>query len=97
MSGLGHLAKVYHSIHVAPVQEEHIVVAWRPAGRRADRVRVREHTCWCRKPSYELCTASGLAFIRRSCRDGGLLHESDWLRVRDAEQLWLWIISGRAR
>lgn len=98
MSGLGQIAETYHSIHVAPLQSQHELVAWRTEAPRADRVRVREHTCPCRRITYEFCLAGGLAFVRRTYRhDGVAIHESAWMRTREVEHLWLRILLGQAR
>ncbi|WP_406319568.1 hypothetical protein OHA77_19810 [Streptosporangium sp. NBC_01639] len=96
MSDLGHLTETYHSLHVAPLQSQHERVAWRSQAPRADRI--REHTCPCRRITYEFCMAGGLAFVRRTYRhDGIAVHESSWLQTRETEQLWLRILLGQAR
>ena len=89
----------YHGIHPAPQQPGCVPVDWQPARPRADRVRVREHTCECRKTVYELCVSGGLVFIRRHLRErsGTLVHESAWLRTAEGERLWAQIIAGLAR
>ncbi|MBG0819597.1 hypothetical protein HS048_02335 [Planomonospora sp. ID91781] len=88
----------YHSLHVAPPQAGYESVAWWPAAPRADRIRIREHTCDCRTLSYELCQGGGLMFIRRTYRSGGvLIEESDWMPTAQAEQLWKRLLLGEVR
>ncbi|MFC0864465.1 hypothetical protein ACFHYQ_19420 [Sphaerimonospora cavernae] len=83
----------------AEPQEGYERVNWRKSVPRAPRVRVRRHTCDCKAIVYELCQAGGLSFIRRFSRSGGktLITESDWVRVPEAEHLWLKVLMGTAR
>ncbi|WP_433249334.1 hypothetical protein ACQPYK_02200 [Streptosporangium sp. CA-135522] len=98
MNALNRMGERHHGIHVAPLQKEHELVAWRTAIPRADRIRIREHTCDCRTISYELCQGGGLMFVRRTYRSGGVVvHESDWLRTGEAEPLWRLLLLGQAR
>lgn len=55
-----------HSHHVDAPCPDAERIDWRTPTRRTQHVRVRDHTCDCRNPPYELCTAAGLWFIRRS-------------------------------
>ncbi|GLW10089.1 hypothetical protein Misp01_52180 [Microtetraspora sp. NBRC 13810] len=85
------------ALHVAPLQRDYERLTWQEATPRADRIRVREHTCSCRNISYELCQAGGLVFVRRIYRsDSVVVHETDWLQVGDAERLWMRILLGQA-
>lgn len=58
-------------------------------------IRVRDHTCSCRFPTYELCTAAGLSFVRRTINDNTIM-ESPWLPSRDTQELWQRILRGQA-
>ncbi|GGL27129.1 hypothetical protein [Planomonospora parontospora] len=98
MRDQGRTADVYHTLHLAPLQQAYERLTWNPAAPRADRIRIREHTCSHHAVSYEFCLGGGLAFIRRTYRsDGVAVHESEWLRIRDAERLWLRLLLGQAR
>jgi hypothetical protein len=94
MVGEGH-----HGRHVGALQQRHERIDWRPERPRADRVRVKEHTCCCRATFYELCQAGGLMFVRRTHRLGDevTVHESPWVRTRAAEELWFRLLMGTAR
>jgi hypothetical protein len=88
----------YHGVHSAAPQADYERLVWRDYMPRADRIRVREHTCACQRITYELCQAGGLLFIRRTYRsDAVLMHESECLRAADGERLWLRILLGQAR
>lgn len=87
----------YHGLHVAAPCAQVEPVDWEPSRPRADRVRVREHTCSCRRPVFELCAAGGLWFVRRLSDDTSAVMESAWLSVRAAEELWSRILRGQAR
>ncbi|MFC0861862.1 hypothetical protein ACFHYQ_06095 [Sphaerimonospora cavernae] len=85
-------------LHAAAPQEGYERVNWRESLPRADRVRVRRHTCDCKPIVYELCQGGGLYFVRRLYRsDEVLVHESEWLRSPEAERLWLQVLMGQAR
>lgn len=90
-----------HSAHVAPLQKQHELIAWVPQRGRAERVRIKEHTCECRATFYELCYAGGLSFIRRTHRDQVsrvlAVHESSWVLTRETADLWLRVLLGSAR
>jgi hypothetical protein len=89
----------FHGMHVAPLQARHVLVEWRPARPRCDRVRVRRHTCDCRATFYELCQAGGLYFVRRTHRQDGnvVVHESPWTTAMEGEELWQCLLLGEAR
>ncbi|GIH77679.1 hypothetical protein [Planobispora longispora] len=89
----------YHSHHVGVLQAEHERIDWRVERPRADRVRVREHTCDCRATFYELCQAGGLMFVRRTHRAMGktAVHESPWAPAKETQKLWLRLLMGGAR
>ncbi|MFG2078688.1 hypothetical protein [Nonomuraea maritima] len=75
-----------------------IQVQWKQPLQRAERLRVRAHTCGCTFPTFELCAAAGLAFVRvfRS-EDDEDVWESAWLPMRAACKLWNQILNGQAR
>ncbi|MFF4772512.1 hypothetical protein ACFY05_06605 [Microtetraspora fusca] len=89
----------FHGIHVAPLQKAHEKLEWWEPLPRASRVRVHLHTCECKATVFELCQAGGLKFVRRSVRgpESVIVHETEWLRVVKAEQLWQRILLGEAR
>jgi hypothetical protein len=55
----------YHGRHVPDGGDAPVVIQWSPAVSRGGRVRVQDYTCECRRVVYELCSAGGVAFIRR--------------------------------
>jgi hypothetical protein len=87
------------SQHVSPLIDTYVPIDWTIATPRADRVRVRAHTCERLPVAYELCQAAGLMFIRRTSRGEGatVVHESPWQRVREVEELWRRLLEGMAR
>jgi hypothetical protein len=89
----------YHGIHVAPLQSEHVRIAWHHPTRRSDRARVRRHTCDCKATIYELCHSGGLLYIRRTVRDmeGYVIRETERLITVRMEDLWNKLILGQAR
>jgi hypothetical protein len=93
------LGEEHHGRHVGALRERHQRIDWRPEAPRADRIRVKEHTCCCKATFYELCQAGGLMFVRRTHRlgDAVAVHESPWVRVKEAEELWFLLLMGSAR
>lgn len=89
----------HHGHHVGVLQASHQLIDWRPTVPRADRVKVKEHTCDCRATFYELCRAGGLMFVRRTHRLGGAVtvHESPWELSKQVEALWMRLLIGSAR
>ncbi|MGI5160141.1 hypothetical protein [Microbispora sp. CA-102843] len=62
---------------------------------RSDRVRVRRHTCECKATIYELCSAGGLLFIRRTKRGKKVeIRETERLVAARMEELWVRLLSG---
>jgi hypothetical protein len=88
-----------HGMHVAPVQKHHVVIEWSPTTARCGRIRVRSYTCPCASTWYELCTAGGLAHIRRSTRsrESIAIAESAWLPTAETRRLWEKLLMGLAR
>lgn len=99
VAGLDSLLAPYHGIHPAPGRGGCQRLDWHKSIPRADRVRVREHTCECRTVFYELCATAGVMFIRRYHRKSGVttMQETAWLRAAKGEQLWAAILSGSVR
>ena len=88
----------YHGLHVAAPQAQLESVLWEPSLPRAHRVRVREHTCICQSPQFELCTAGGLWFVRRTSAGASTgIVESAWVSASAANELWGRLLSGQAR
>jgi hypothetical protein len=75
------------------------LVEWCEPLPRFQRVRVRRHTCECKPRVYELCTAGGLAWVRRTDRLKSMVKvsESHPRLVGEAEELWSMILAGRAK
>ncbi|GAA3152422.1 hypothetical protein GCM10010486_17740 [Nonomuraea roseoviolacea subsp. carminata] len=88
----------YHGPHAAPREPWAESVEWERSVPRAERLRVREHTCWCQRPHFELCTAGGLWFVRRMLAGSPVdVVETSWMRECAAKDLWHRILSGQAR
>ncbi|MFC5946612.1 hypothetical protein, partial [Micromonospora harpali] len=82
-----------------PPLERHLPLSWY-APRRFERVRVVAWTCHEHRVTfYELCTAGGLAFIRRTFTEKGkpLVSHSDAWRHREAVGMWTGLLSGAVR
>ncbi|GAA2847775.1 hypothetical protein [Nonomuraea rubra] len=88
----------YHGDHPARPHDRALRVRWQKSEDRCAKVRVREHTCMCLRPAYELCTAGGLWFVRRfTGKDLEIVVESAWMSARAARTLWMRIMTGQAR
>jgi hypothetical protein len=89
----------FHGPHVEPVQEGHVPIDWSAPTPRCASIRVRSHTCECVPTVYELCTAGGLAHIRRTVKSAGgdRVTESPWVRVAEAKRLWESLLEGHMR
>ncbi|TDE60377.1 hypothetical protein E1295_00630 [Nonomuraea mesophila] len=79
----------FHGPHIGPYRADAELVDWRNPHPRFERVRIMRHTCDCRARVLELCTASGLAWVRRTDRmgAGSLVRESHPGNVDIAEKL----------
>ncbi|MBX6383922.1 MAG: hypothetical protein IRZ07_13260 [Microbispora sp.] len=87
----------YHGIHAGPPIDGYKKINWMKPTNRSDRVRVRLHTCECKATIYELCSAGGLMFIRRTKRGKKLeIHETERLIAARMEKLWARLLSGEA-
>jgi hypothetical protein len=92
------VGECYGGLHPATPQAGYEHISWQECVPRADRVRVRSHTCNCKPIVYELCHAGGLLFVRRLYRSDGVIeHQSEWLRTPEGEELWSRILLGHAR
>ncbi|MEV4573190.1 hypothetical protein AB0K16_08000 [Nonomuraea jabiensis] len=87
----------FHGPHATPSQPGHLVLAWYRPERRALRIRVVSWTCECRPTTYELCAAVGQAFVRRTDRDKGTVHETVWTLTATARHTFEQILRGEAR
>lgn len=85
----------FHGVHAAPRQDGYVPIEWAHANDRSVRIRVRDHTCACSDPSYELCQSGGLLFIRRTTRQR-VVSESPWLVTEQGLRLWQMLLTGRA-
>ncbi|MFI7446470.1 hypothetical protein ACIBQX_03125 [Nonomuraea sp. NPDC049714] len=88
-----------HGVHLKPLREGYVPIDWSDLSPRCDSVRVRAHTCDCVLTTYELCSAGGLAHIRRTVRSAksARISESPWLRAAEAPRLWEGLLDDRAR
>ncbi|WP_433248642.1 hypothetical protein ACQPYK_00895 [Streptosporangium sp. CA-135522] len=80
-------------------QRDHVRLVWRHSYQTFERVRVREWTCVCRTPVYELCEGGGRAFIRRIVQLKGdqQVHETHRWSITEARAIWTRLLSGLAR
>ncbi|GGP08335.1 hypothetical protein LDL08_22330 [Nonomuraea glycinis] len=85
--------------HVRPRRFDAESVEWCEPLPRFHWVRVRRHTCECGPRVYELRTAGGLAWVRRTDRLKSMVKvsESHPRSFGEAEELWLMILAGRAK
>ncbi|MBB5080446.1 hypothetical protein HNR40_005933 [Nonomuraea endophytica] len=86
------------SPHPAPAQPGALKIDWDLAVPRADRVRVKDHTCCCRRVYYELCQGGGLRFIRRYTQERKqvIVHESTWFPAAKTNEIWTHLLNGEA-
>ncbi|WP_200926646.1 hypothetical protein [Sphaerimonospora mesophila] len=74
---------------------------WLPDTRRTSYARVVQHTCdQCRTVSYELCSAGGLRFIRRTDRTRAArpeVRETERLITCRAQEMWRDLLLGLVR
>lgn len=89
----------FHSAHPRPVQDGCTPIDWSTPTGRCSSARIRDHTCGCLTVWYELCTAAGLAYIRRTERTstGERVGESPWRHTAEVNELWTALLDGRAR
>ncbi|GGP04692.1 hypothetical protein LDL08_04415 [Nonomuraea glycinis] len=88
----------FHGPHVRSRRFDAESVEWREPIPRFQRVRVRRHTCECKPRVYELRTAGGLAWIRRTDRLKSVIKvsESPPRLFGEVEELWEKLLAGQA-
>ncbi|MEV0617373.1 hypothetical protein AB0I81_28895 [Nonomuraea sp. NPDC050404] len=89
----------FHGPHIGPHRPDAELVEWREPEPRFERVRIRRHTCDCKARILELCTAAGVAWVRKTDRLEGasLVWESRPRKADEAEILWKKLLTGQAR
>ncbi|WP_327587849.1 hypothetical protein OHA25_13270 [Nonomuraea sp. NBC_00507] len=87
----------FHGPHVEPPKPGHVILPWYEPANRAQRIRVVSHTCECQVTTYELCTAAGLGFVRRTNREKGTVRETAWTLIATARHTFDQILQGEAR
>ncbi|MFI7128266.1 hypothetical protein ACIBQ1_21375 [Nonomuraea sp. NPDC050153] len=87
----------FHGPHAAPLLPGHLILTWYQPDRRAPRIRVVSHTCECLPTTYELCSAAGQGFVRRTDRDKQTIHETSWTLSAVARHTFEQILRGEAR
>ncbi|MEU6715470.1 hypothetical protein ABZ897_28735 [Nonomuraea sp. NPDC046802] len=86
----------FHSLHPQPLKPGHTKLTWYEPAHRVQRIRIVLHTCECRHTVYELCTGAGQAFIRRTDRENGTVHETAWELTAIAQKTFSQILIGEA-
>ncbi|MEU8280173.1 hypothetical protein ACFYOK_04715 [Microbispora bryophytorum] len=85
----------YHGLHVPDLRREHVKLRWlQPDWQRNTRVRELAKTCPCRVLGYTLFQAGGLVFIRRVNATDTV--ETERLRAATTQEMWDWLLTGRA-
>lgn len=83
--------------HVGPLQAGRVSLTWinpRDDGRR----RVIAWTCDCRSVVYELCSAGGQSYLRRTVQGAHPeVTETPRTRASEAHDLWVALLTGRVR
>src|SRR5437868_15186597 len=93
------LIDMCHGTHPEPPHANCTLIQWQKPHARNSRIRIKEHTCDCANPTYELCTAGGLFFIHRTMQSlgGSVHHESNWEVTAGGTRLWQLLLTGLAR
>ncbi|KAB8191505.1 hypothetical protein FH608_030065 [Nonomuraea phyllanthi] len=86
-----------HGPHVEPPEPHHIKLTWHEPTNRAPRIRIISYSCECEAILYELCSAAGQGFIRRTDREQGTVHETAWTLTLKARRTFNRILRGKAR
>ncbi|MFI7700796.1 hypothetical protein [Nonomuraea sp. NPDC049480] len=88
----------FHGPHADGPHPHAEAIAWQTPAPRFPRVRIIKHTCQCQERFYELCAASGLAWIRVTIRTewGPAILESRPSTYGAANDLWTKILTGQA-
>ncbi|MFF0243544.1 hypothetical protein [Streptosporangium sandarakinum] len=83
--------------HVGPLQAGHVLLTWITA-RRDERCRVIAWTCHCRSVVYELCSAGGQSYLRRTVQGPRPdVTETARTNASTARELWAALLTGRVR
>jgi hypothetical protein len=87
------------SPHVSMMRRDCERLRWNVVNSGRHRVRVVVWTCSCRATVYELCTAGGRAFIRRTVQaePRAVVCETAWGSPEEAWENWAALLSGRVR
>jgi hypothetical protein len=87
------------SPHVPALRTDHMRLVWHTPFQGEGRVRVIAWTCHCRATVYELCHASGIAYLRRTVQLEGApeVHETYRWTFSVAEGVWVALLQGRVR
>ncbi|MFC4010637.1 hypothetical protein ACFOY2_25645 [Nonomuraea purpurea] len=86
----------FHGLHPQPLKPQPIRLGWYEPAHRVQSIRVILHTCECRHTVYELCSAAGQGFIRRTDRENGTVHETAWALTSVARDTFSRILLGEA-
>ncbi|MEQ4725143.1 hypothetical protein [Nonomuraea sp. B19D2] len=87
----------FHGPHIEPPLPGHFKLTWHEPTNRVARIRVVSHTCECRRTTYELCSAAGQGFVRRTDREKRTVHETSWTLSAAARHTFEQILRGEAR
>jgi hypothetical protein len=89
----------YHGLHPVRPRPDAVLVRWGRSQKRANKVRVRAHTCACLPVVFEQCVAGGLGFVRRYDRVGSetVVVDSPWVNVPELQLLWQQLLVGEAK
>ncbi|TDE58147.1 hypothetical protein E1295_05925 [Nonomuraea mesophila] len=87
----------FHGPHAEPPKPDRVTLTWHEPSIRVPRIRVVSHTCQCQAVTYELCAAAGQAFVRRTDRGTGAVHETAWSLTSAAMRTFTQILEGEAR
>lgn len=85
-----------HGRHVPAGRAEELSIVWTPEAVRPSPVRVRDYSCPCQVPYYELCQAEGVRFIRRVHVNGdeSIVDESPRDRAPKVDELWARLLAA---
>ncbi|MEV4221154.1 hypothetical protein [Nonomuraea sp. NPDC049725] len=85
-----------HGRHVPAGRAEELSIVWTPEAVRPSPVRVRDYSCPCQVPYYELCQAEGVRFIRMVHVNGdeSIVDESPRDRAPKVDELWARLLTA---
>ncbi|MEO5876779.1 MAG: hypothetical protein ABIS86_16925 [Streptosporangiaceae bacterium] len=88
-------------VHFGPIATRNTTPAerieWRPASQWNSSATMVAETCGCQRTRYELMRLGGRRLIRRTNGETGAVHETNTLRVSEADALWKLLLSGHSR